>query len=208
MRLLIKMNPLRLALLQEYLTKAGLAHFAYSETKTPLRGLKMLDVGCGGGLLSEALAKLGADVTGVDAGKDLLEIARAHMATDPQLQKHLRYQLSLIENFSANHRDSFDAVVSSEVIEHVNNQEMFVKHCVECVKPGGSIIFTTMNRTLPGGFLNITFNEHIYRIMPKGTHSYNRFIRPRELKNMLLKCKYIRKIRGVFNVWNARYVYR
>ncbi|GAB6026697.1 Hexaprenyldihydroxybenzoate methyltransferase, mitochondrial [Chamberlinius hualienensis] len=163
-----------------------------------LKGFKLIDIGCGAGLLSEALAKLGADTTGLDAGKDLIDVARRHASLNPNLSKNLRYVNTTVEDHVNENSSSYDALTCSEVIEHVNNPEFFVKQCVKLVKPGGSLVFTTMNRTLLSGFIVIFLAEYLIKEIPKGTHQYNMFIRPEDLEKMLKSnnCD-IRKTQGL-----------
>ncbi|CAK1585341.1 unnamed protein product [Parnassius mnemosyne] len=153
---------------------------------TPLKDKKILDVGCGGGILSEGLAKLGASVTGIDAGKDLIELATEHSKNNPKLANNLpSYFCTTVEEHSQERKDYYDAVVASEVIEHVYNKEIFVKACVETLKPGGKIFVTTPNRSRITQILGIYVAEYVLNIIPRGTHQYDKFMTSPELTFLL-----------------------
>ena len=138
-----------------------------------------------GGILSEGLSRLGCNVTGLDAGEDVIEIAKLH--AESQNLPNLRYLNATIQDHAAANKEKYDVVVSSEVLEHVTEKEDFVKHCVGCVKPGGSILMTTPNKTWLSWFHMIIVFEHVFRILPKGTHRYEMFIHIDELKEILKK---------------------
>ncbi|XP_023942488.2 ubiquinone biosynthesis O-methyltransferase-like [Bicyclus anynana] len=153
---------------------------------TCLKGMKILDVGCGGGLLSEGLAKYGADVTGIDACKTLFDIAQEHSSKNIRLADNKpTYFLSTIEEHCNKYPETYDAVIASEVIEHVTEQELFVESCVRATKPGGKLIFTTPNRTRFVQFYMIYAFENILRCFPKGVHQIDMCLRPNELQLML-----------------------
>ena len=118
------MNPLRVKFIRDGLANEG---FKDTNLSRPLEGLKILDVGCGGGFLSEALARIGANVTGIDASKELLFIAKQHAELDKDISSNLIYVHSSIEDFSEEKKKEYDAVIASEIIEHVTHQELFVK---------------------------------------------------------------------------------
>jgi 2-polyprenyl-6-hydroxyphenyl methylase/3-demethylubiquinone-9 3-methyltransferase len=143
----------------------------------PLTGLRVLDAGCGGGILSEPLARLGASVTGIDESADLIAVARAH--ADGQ-QLPIRYQHTSAEALAAR-GERFDAVVSLEVIEHVADQTAFVGACAGLLAPGGILIMATLNRTLKSYALAIVGAEYLLRWLPRGTHQWQRFVKPSEL---------------------------
>ncbi|CAH2047069.1 unnamed protein product, partial [Iphiclides podalirius] len=153
---------------------------------TPLINKKILDVGCGGGILSEGLARLGANVTGIDAGKELIELAIKHSKVNPKLNNNLpSYFCTTIEEHCQEFKNHYDAVVASEVIEHVYNKELFVKACVETLKPGGRIFFTTPNRSRVTQFLGIFVAEYVLNSIPRGTHQYDKFMTSPELAFLL-----------------------
>ncbi|MCH8491971.1 MAG: bifunctional 2-polyprenyl-6-hydroxyphenol methylase/3-demethylubiquinol 3-O-methyltransferase UbiG [Idiomarina sp.] len=162
-----QINPLRL----QFIDQHGLG----------LSGRKILDVGCGGGLLSEAMAKAGAQVTGIDMSPDALSVARLH-ALDSGVD--VDYQQITAEEFAAEHAGQFDIVTCLEMLEHVPNPSTVIAACARLVKPGGRVIFSTLNRTLKAKLLGVYMAEYILRWVPQGTHDASKFIRPAELMDM------------------------
>ena len=146
----------------------------------PVAEKKVLDVGCGGGILSEALAQRGADVTGIDMGDAPLGVAKLH-----QLESGLsiNYQKSTAEDFAKEHENSFDIVTCLEMLEHVPDPSSVINACAKMVKPGGTVFFSTINRNPKAFLLAIIGAEYVLRILPRGTHEYAKFIRPSELAN-------------------------
>jgi 2-polyprenyl-6-hydroxyphenyl methylase / 3-demethylubiquinone-9 3-methyltransferase len=139
---------------------------------------KLLDVGCGGGLLSEAMAQRGAMVTGIDMGEGPLEIARLHA-----LSSHLDidYQQTPAEAFAEAHPQQFDVITCMEMLEHVPDPNSVIRACTAMLKPGGQLFFSTINRTLKAYAITVIGAEYILKWLPKGTHDYKSFIRPSEL---------------------------
>lgn len=179
-RLLHSMNLIRVPFVRDGLVSAS------KKDLHPLRDKKILDVGCGGGILSEGLARLGAAVTGIDASKELIEIAEHHKHVDPKIAENKpKYIHSTVEDHAKTASNFYDGIVASEVIEHVNNQELFVKSCVHALKPGGRIFFTTPNRTRWSQFFVIFFAENVLKTIPQGAHQYEKFITPNELTFLL-----------------------
>ncbi|CAL7942304.1 unnamed protein product [Xylocopa violacea] len=181
---LLKMNNIRVKFISDGLANVGLPQKC---PYLPLEGLQILDIGCGGGILSESLARIGADVTGIDASDNLIALAKEHATLDTSIKGKLNYAQGAIEEYSENNKETFDAVVASEVIEHVNNKEMFLKYCIETLKPGGSIFITTFNKTLLSWFGGIIVAEHVLKIVPKGTHDWKKFTPPAEMQSLLEK---------------------
>lgn len=146
----------------------------------PVGEKKVLDVGCGGGILSEALAQRGADVTGIDMGDAPLGVAKLH-----QLESGLsiNYQKSTAEDFAKEHENSFDIVTCLEMLEHVPDPSSVINACAKMVKPGGTVFFSTINRNPKAFLLAIVGAEYVLRMLPRGTHEYAKFIRPSELAN-------------------------
>ncbi len=146
----------------------------------PVAEKKVLDVGCGGGILSEALAQRGADVTGIDMGDAPLGVAKLH-----QLESGLsiNYQKSTAEDFAKEHENSFDIVTCLEMLEHVPDPSSVINACAKMVKPGGTVFFSTINRNPKAFLLAIVGAEYVLRMLPRGTHEYAKFIRPSELAN-------------------------
>ena len=141
-------------------------------------GAKILDVGCGGGILTEGLARSGASVTGIDLGGELLSVARDH-ASDSGLEIHYR-QIS-VEALAEEAPGSFDHVTCMEMLEHVPDPASVVRACATLVKPGGRVFFSTLNRKLKAYLLAIVSAEYLLNMIPKGTHDFSTFIRPSEL---------------------------
>ena len=146
----------------------------------PVAEKKVLDVGCGGGILSESLAQRGAEVTGIDMGDAPLGVAKLH-----QLESGLsiNYQKSTAEDFAKNHENAFDIVTCLEMLEHVPDPSSVINACAKMVKPGGAVFFSTINRNPKAFLLAIVGAEYVLRMLPGGTHEYGKFIRPSELAN-------------------------
>ena len=150
----------------------------YVADRVPLRGARMLDVGCGGGLLSEALAGEGADVTAIDLAPDLLKIARLHGLESGAT---VDYRLTAVEALAAELPAQFDAITCMEMLEHVPDPASVVAACATLLKPGGRLFVSTLNRTPAAFALAIVGAEYIAQLLPKGTHQYRDFIKPSEL---------------------------
>lgn len=151
---------------------------AYVAGRAGCVGRRVLDVGCGGGLLAEAMARKGAAVTGIDMAAAALVVARRH-AADAGVR--VDYQEGSAEQWALAHPAAFDAVTCMELVEHVPDPASLVDACARLVRPGGDIFFATVNRTPLAGLLVILAAEYLLRIVPKGTHTYAKFVRPREL---------------------------
>lgn len=158
-----EINPVRLA----YVTECA-----------GMRGKKILDVGCGGGLLAEAMARQGARVTGIDMVSAALEAARRHAVENSVT---VDYQTASAEIWSRDHAGRYDAVTCMELVEHVPDPASLVHACANLVRPGGSVIFATVNRTPLARLLVILVAEYLMGIVRKGTHTYEKFVRPEEL---------------------------
>ena len=151
------------------------------ETKL-LKNLNCLDVGCGGGILSEPLKRLGAIVTGIDASDKAIEIAKEHsLKSRLDIDYKCTTTSELIELKKENLISKFDIVIASEVIEHVNNREKFLSDISKLSRPGGLIIFTTINKSFLGIALGKYFAEHVLKVVPKNTHDHKKFISPNYL---------------------------
>lgn len=146
----------------------------------PVAEKKVLDVGCGGGILAESLAQRGAQVTGIDMGDAPLGVAKLH-----QLESGLSidYQKSTAEDFAKQHENAFDVVTCLEMLEHVPDPSSVVQACAKMVKPGGHVFFSTINRNPKSFLFAIIGAEYVLRLLPRGTHEYAKFIRPSELAN-------------------------
>lgn len=174
-----KFNPVRLSFLRE----RALAHFgSKNEGRTPLEGLRVLDVGCGGGLVSEPLARLGAQVTGVDAGIANIKAAMVHAESHGV---SVDYRAGTIEGLIAAGEKTYDLVIALEVVEHVPDAARFLADCAAMVKPGGLMAVATLNRTAKAFALAIVGAEHVLRWLPVGTHDWNKFVTPEEARAAL-----------------------
>jgi len=177
-RALHKIGPARLGFLRDEM----LRHFARKQGgMRPLKGLRVLDVGCGGGIISEPLARLGAEVTGLDPAVENVEAARRHAAGQGLA---IDYRTGRVEDLAAEGQ-IFDAVVCLEVVEHVPDAGAFLACCASLVRPGGLMLLSTLNRTLKAYLLAIIGGEYVLRWLPVGTHQWDRFITPDELARHL-----------------------
>jgi 2-polyprenyl-6-hydroxyphenyl methylase/3-demethylubiquinone-9 3-methyltransferase len=173
-----RIGPARLTFLRDEMVR----HFGLGGAGLrPLRGLRVLDVGCGGGLIAEPLARLGARVTGIDPAAETIEAARRH-AEGQGLE--IDYRAGRIEEL-ATEALAFDAVVCLEVVEHVPGPAAFLETCAGLVRPGGLMLLSTINRTLKAYLLAIVGAEYILRWLPVGTHQWERFVTPDELARHL-----------------------
>jgi 2-polyprenyl-6-hydroxyphenyl methylase/3-demethylubiquinone-9 3-methyltransferase len=157
----------------------------YIDGRAPLSGKKVLDVGCGGGILSEAMAALGAEVTGIDAGEAPLAVAKLHLK---ESRLHVDYRLATAEPFAEEASGHFDVVACMELLEHVPDPGSIVAACTRLVKPGGDVFFATLNRNPKSFLFAIIGAEIVLRLVKKGTHAYRRFIKPSELKAWANDC--------------------
>ncbi|HZB90673.1 MAG TPA: bifunctional 2-polyprenyl-6-hydroxyphenol methylase/3-demethylubiquinol 3-O-methyltransferase UbiG [Stellaceae bacterium] len=173
-RALHKLNPVRLGFIRDRLA----AHFGRdARAMRPFAGLRLLDIGCGGGLVSEPLARLGFAVTGIDAGEAMLEVARGHAAASGVA---VDYRRGTAEDLAAG-GERFDAVLALEVVEHVAAPELFLAAAARLVRPGGALVAATINRTPKAFLFAIVGAEYLLRWLPRGTHQWDKFLRPSEL---------------------------
>lgn len=154
------------------------ARLGYVEARASLSGAQVLDVGCGGGLLSEAMAKAGADVTAIDLAPELVKVARLH-----GLESGVKvdYRVQAVEALAAERPASFDVVTCMEMLEHVPDPPAILAACAALLKPGGRLFLSTLNRTPAAFALAIVGAEYVARLLPRGTHDYRQFIKPSEL---------------------------
>lgn len=150
----------------------------YIEEHASLAGKKVLDIGCGGGILSEAMALRGAKVTGLDLGQANLDTAKLH-ALESGVE--VDYQCIPVEGFAEEYPESFDIVTCLEMLEHVPDPESIVRACAKLVKPGGKVFFSTINRNPKSYLMAVIGAEYILKLVPTGTHDYHKFIKPAEL---------------------------
>lgn len=181
------MNPVRCEFVRDVLVRhfrgrerGSPSHHAPRASHRPLAGLRLLDVGCGGGILCEALARMGADVVGVDAAPGNVAVAEAHASLDPAVAARISYRAVPAETLLET-AETFDAVLSLEVIEHVADPEGFVRCLAGLARPGGAVIFSTINRTARAYATAILVAERVAGWVPPGTHEFSKFITPEEL---------------------------
>jgi 2-polyprenyl-6-hydroxyphenyl methylase/3-demethylubiquinone-9 3-methyltransferase len=177
-RPLHKFNPIRLAYIRDHIAE----RFGRDpRSSRPLEGLRILDIGCGGGLLCEPLARLGADVIGADASETNIEVAKLHAA---ESKVKVDYRATTAEAL-AEAGETFDVILNMEVVEHVSDVGLFLGACSEMVKPGGIMFVATINRTLKALALAIVGAEYVLRWLPRGTHQFGKLVRPEELEKAL-----------------------
>ncbi len=166
LRTLHEVNPLRIQFIKEH---------------ADIVDKEVVDVGCGGGILSEGLAREGARVLGIDLSEELLEVAELHALE--QGVDRVKYECVAAEKLARRQPESFEVVVCMEMLEHVPRPASVVEACAQLVKPGGKVFFSTLNRTLKAYLLAIVGAEYVLELIPKGTHEYEKFIRPSELSS-------------------------
>jgi 2-polyprenyl-6-hydroxyphenyl methylase/3-demethylubiquinone-9 3-methyltransferase len=175
-----KFNPVRLGYIREH----AIAHFGKDgHARRPLEGLRFLDIGCGGGLLSEPMARLGAQVVGIDPAERNVRTAQAHAR---QTGLSVDYRVTTAEALAAA-GERFDVVLNMEVVEHVADVPLYMKSCAELVKPGGLMFVATINRTPRAFALAIVGAEYVLRWLPRGTHEFRKFLTPEEIAALITR---------------------
>ena len=167
-----KFNPIRIKYIKDNLIN----DFDLKNKKKPLQGLKILDIGCGGGLLSEPLARLGAKVTGIDPIKRNIEIAKHHLKKS---KLNVKYYNFSPERFKSNNK--YDVILNMEIVEHVQNVDLFIKQSSKFLKKSGTMFIATLNQTLKSYLFAIVGAEYILKWLPIGTHDWQKFIKPDDL---------------------------
>ena len=181
-RPLHKFNPVRLSYIKDKICE----NFHRDRNKPkPFEGLRLLDVGCGGGLLCEPMARLGANIIGVDASQANIEIASIHAR---QSDVKIDYRATTAEAL-CDQGEKFDCILNMEVVEHVADVDLFITSCAHMVKPSGLMFIATINRTFKANALAIFMAENVLRWLPKGTHNYEKLVRPIELETPLSAAK-------------------
>jgi 2-polyprenyl-6-hydroxyphenyl methylase/3-demethylubiquinone-9 3-methyltransferase len=193
-------NPIRV----EYILDITKAHFKIDKNKKfPLKNLKILDIGCGGGLISEPMTRLGAIVTGIDASVKNINVAKAHAKKNNLDITYLSSKPESLED-----KNKFDIILNLEVVEHVENLDLYLSSCFHLLKPKGIMFTATLNRTLTSYIKAIVGAEYILRWLPIGTHDWNKFIKPEELEKKLTNLNFsIINLTGLsfnpfFQEWN------
>ena len=171
-------NPIRI----EYITEKIKHHFNIKNNKSNyLKGLTILDIGCGGGLIAEPMARLGASVTGIDASYKNIKVAQLHSKNNNLKINYLNKSPEQLKNF-----DKFDIILNLEIVEHVENVDLYIQSCSNLIKKEGLMFTATINRTIESYIKAIIGAEYILRWLPIGTHDWNKFIKPEELEKNLL----------------------
>ena len=192
-------NPIRI----EYITQMIKKYFKISDKKiNPFNELKILDIGCGGGLISEPMARLGANVTGIDASEKNIKIAQIHSEEN---NLKINYINSSPERLKE--KEKFDIILNLEIIEHVEDVNLYIDSCSKLLKKGGLMFTATLNRTVVSYIKAIVGAEYILRWLPIGTHDWNKFIRPEELEKKLSIANFKTiEIKGLeFNPFNKKW---
>ncbi len=194
-----KFNPTRIKYLKENIVN----NFKIKNITKPLSGINILDIGCGGGLLSEPMARLGANVTGIDASDKNIKIAKLHSEKN---KLKINYLCSSPENFKI--KKKFDVILNMEIVEHVKDVNFFLKSCSKLLKKNGIMFVATINKTLKSYVFAIVGAEYVLRWLPIGTHEWEKFVKPEDLNKVLMKYNLsLKKFDGLnFNIikdeWN------
>ncbi len=192
-------NPIRI----QYITENIKSYFKIKKDETNfLQGLNILDIGCGGGLISEPMARLGANVTGIDASEKNINIAKLHSEKNNLKIRYLNTSPEKLDSF-----EKFDIILNLEIVEHVENVNLYIKSCYRLLKKNGLMFTATLNRSFSSYIKAIIAAEYILRWLPIGTHDWNKFIKPEELEKILLEENFSTvNIKGltfnpIFNKW-------
>jgi len=176
-------NPARIKFVKDKL----ISHFKlHLNGEKPLKGLEILDIGCGGGLLCEPLSKLGARITGIDPSNDNIEVAKLH---SKETNLNIKYICCSPENLNLNNK--FDVILNMEVIEHVSNTNLFIKNCSKLIKKNGIMFVATINKNLKSFIFAILGAEYILRWLPIGTHDWDKFLTPEDLEIITSKNNFV-----------------
>ncbi|ETA70214.1 bifunctional 2-polyprenyl-6-hydroxyphenol methylase/3-demethylubiquinol 3-O-methyltransferase UbiG [Candidatus Pelagibacter ubique] len=194
-----KFNPTRI----KYIKENIINNFKLKNKSKPLSGIKILDIGCGGGLLSEPMSRMGANVTGIDASDKNIKIAKLHSKKN---KLKINYLCSSPEKLTI--KKKFDVILNMEIVEHVEDIDFFLKSCSKLLKKNGLMFVATINKTLKSYVFAIVGAEYVLRWLPIGTHEWEKFVKPEDLKKILMKYDLsLNKLEGMnFNIikdeWN------
>jgi len=188
-----KFNPTRI----KYIKENIINNFKLKNKSKPLSGIKILDIGCGGGLLSEPMSRMGANVTGIDASDRNIKIAKLHSKKN---KLKINYLCSSPEKLKIEKK--FDVILNMEIVEHVEDIDFFLKSCSKLLKKNGLMFVATINKTLKSYVFAIVGAEYVLRWLPIGTHEWEKFVKPEDLKKILIKYDlYLNKLDGMnFNI--------
>ena len=192
-KLLHKFNPTRI----KYIKENIINNFKLKNKSKPLSGIKILDIGCGGGLLSEPMSRMGANVTGIDASDKNIKIAKLHSKKN---KLKINYLCSSPEKLKI--KKKFDVILNMEIVEHVEDIDFFLKSCSKLLKKNGLMFVATINKTLKSYIFAIVGAEYVLRWLPIGTHEWEKFVKPEDLKKILMKYDLsLNKLEGMnFNI--------
>ena len=195
-----KFNPIRIS----YIKNNIINTLNLKKTERPLEKVKILDVGCGGGLLSEPMSRLGADVVGIDASEKNIRIAKLHAQKN---NLDIKYICTSPENFRSEKK--FDVILNMEIVEHVEDVDFFLKSCSKLLKSNGIMFIATINKTLKSYIFAIIGAEYILRWLPIGTHEWEKFVKPKDLINILEKYNLkLDKLEGLkFNILKNEWIF-
>ena len=188
-----KFNPIRINYIKENIVN----NFKLKNKKKPLKGISILDIGCGGGLLSEPMSRMGANVTGIDASDKNVKIAKLHSKKN---KLKINYLCSSPEKLKV--KKKFDVILNMEIVEHVEDIDFFLKSCSKLLKKNGLMFVATINKTLKSYVFAIVGAEYVLRWLPIGTHEWEKFVKPEDLKKILMKYDLsLNKLEGMnFNI--------
>ena len=191
-------NPIRI----DYILEKTSSHFGIKDKKLPLKGLKFLDIGCGGGLMSEPMCRLGADVTGIDASLKNIKIAESHSRKN-NLQ--INYLNTSPDKFTKN--EKFDVILNLEIIEHVEDVDLYFESCSKLLKKNGLMFTATLNRTFISFIKAIVGAEYVLRWLPIGTHDWNKFLKPNEIEKKINNLNFsVQEVKGLeFNLFTQKW---
>ena len=189
-----KFNPTRI----KYIKENIINNFKLKNKSKPLSGIKILDIGCGGGLLSEPMSRMGANVTGIDASDKNIKIAKLHSKKN---KLKINYLCSSPEKLKI--KKKFDVILNMEIVEHVEDVDFFLKSCSKLLKKNGLMFVATINKTLKSYVFAIVGAEYVLRWLPIGTHEWEKFVKPEDLKKILMKYDLsLNKLEGMnFNIF-------
>ncbi|EDV99103.1 ubiquinone biosynthesis O-methyltransferase [Drosophila grimshawi] len=199
------LNEIRVPLIRDGIVARGNVKSHYINTTKVLDGQRILDVGCGAGVLTEQLARLGAQVTGIDLGEELVKAARAHLSNcSPELSSRVQYEAEAINQHAMQNCESYDAIVVSEVLEHVDDKVALLNSCVQTLKPGGSIFITTLNKTIPMWMGGVVLGEYVLSLAPRGTHHWDKMIAPLDVQRILdtMNCQTVLINGSTYDFWH------
>ena len=192
-------NPIRI----EYILEKIRLHFNLTESKSDtFKELKILDIGCGGGLISEPMARLGAKVTGIDASLKNIKVAELHSKKNNLSINYLNKSPEQLKNF-----EEYDVILNLEIVEHVKNVDLYIQSCQKLIKKNGIMFTATINRTLASYIKAIIGAEYILRWLPIGTHDWNKFLKPREIEEKIKNLNFItQEVKGLeFNPFSQKW---